>query len=305
MLSIITPAFNERENLRAVHERLAAAAAGVDWEWIIVDDHSRDDTFDVIRDIAAGDPRVRGIRLARNSGSHVAIACGLHHARGQAAAMLAADLQDPPELLTELLARWRGGAQVVWAVRRQQPGEGAHRGFAAVYYWIMRRLVGMTEMPATGADSFLIDRAVIDAFCQAREKNTSVFALITWLGFRQDRVEYLKQPRARGRSGWTMARKVTLVVDSVTGFSDFPIRWILHLGTLLMAIAAVAGVAGLVLLPAFGGALLLLVSVMCGLSAVHLWALGIVGQYVWRALDAARDRPLYVVESDTREITRA
>src|SRR5512138_1371888 len=139
MLSILTPAFNEQDNLDALHERLAKtmASLGVEWEWLIVDDHSRDDTFAVLQRIALANPRVRGIRLARNSGSHLAITCGLQHVRGDAAVMMASDLQDPPETLGAMLQKWRGGAQVVWATRRQRPGERAHAGFAAVYYWIM------------------------------------------------------------------------------------------------------------------------------------------------------------------------
>jgi len=299
MISILTPAFNESTNLRALYDRLAAAMAahGMDWEWVIVDDHSRDGTFAVIQQLAMADSRVRGLRLARNSGSHTAITCGLHHVSGDAAVLLAADLQDPPEFLATMIQRWRQGAQVVWAVRRRQPGDTSHRGFAAVYYWIMRRLVGMREMPATGADFFLIDRAVIDAFRQSHERNTSVFALITWLGFRQEQIEYDKQPRASGRSGWTLARKVTLVIDSVTSFSDFPLRWCLYGGLSLLAAGALVGVGGLALLPSLGAGLLLVVALVLALSGVHLCALAIVGQYVYRALDEARGRPRYVVEA--------
>ena len=150
MLSIITPAFNEAANLTQLYDRLVETMTrvGGDWEWVIVDDHSRDDTFTVIEALALRDPRVRGFRLSRNSGSHVAITCGLHQVEGDAAVMMAADLQDPPETLSAMIARWRDGAQVVWATRRAQPGERHHRGFAAIYYWMMRRVVGMTEMPA-------------------------------------------------------------------------------------------------------------------------------------------------------------
>jgi dolichol-phosphate mannosyltransferase len=170
MISIVTPAFNEGANLPALYERLVTAMrdVGGDWEWIVVDDHSRDETFSVIEALALRDARVRGFRLSRNSGSHVAIACGLHQVESDAAVMMAADLQDPPETLAAMVARWRQGAQVVWATRRVQPGESSHRGFAALYYWMMRRLVGMTEMPARGADFFLLDRVVVDAFRRFR-----------------------------------------------------------------------------------------------------------------------------------------
>jgi dolichol-phosphate mannosyltransferase len=303
MLSIITPAFNEAANLDAMRARLTAAlaAAAVDeWEWLVVDDHSADTTFDVVRTMAAADPRVRGIRLSRNSGSHTAIACGLHYVQGDAAVMLAGDLQDPPELLQSLLERWRAGAQVVWASRRVQPGEPVHAGFASLYYWIMRRVVGMTSMPARGADVFLLDYAVINAFRRFPERHGSVFALITWMGFRQEFVEYDKQPRASGRSGWTRRKKVQLVIDSVTGFTEAPIRACTYLGAALVALAVPLALWGLARWMRTGsGNLTLLVSAMSAFTGVQLVALGVVGEYVWRALEAARGRPSYLVEAAT------
>ncbi|MGH9202188.1 MAG: glycosyltransferase family 2 protein [Vicinamibacterales bacterium] len=298
MLSILTPAFNESANLEMLYERIVQtmSTVGGEWEWLIVDDHSRDDTFAVVKRMALGDSRVRGIRLARNSGSHVAITAGLHHVRGDAAVMMAADLQDPPETLGAMLERWRAGAQVVWATRRHRPGQRAHAGFAAFYYWIMRRVVGMTDMPARGADFFLVDRTVIDAFKKFNERNVSVLALITWLGFRQTYIEYDKQPRAGGRSGWTIARKITLVIDSITAFSDAPIRLVSYLGLGLLTFGALIAALLLLLRPGLGAMLLVAMVVLTGLQLV---ALGIVGEYVWRALDEARGRPPYLIEALT------
>jgi dolichol-phosphate mannosyltransferase len=299
MISIVTPAFNEAANLPALYERLVAAMreVGGDWEWIVVDDHSRDDTFAVIEALALRDARVRGFRLSRNSGSHVAITCGLHQVDADAAVMMAADLQDPPETLATMVARWRQGAQVVWATRRVQPGEASHRGFAALYYWTMRRLVGMTEMPARGADFFLLDRVVVDAFRRFSERNVSVLALITWLGFRQDFVEYDKQPRLSGQSGWTLARKIKLVVDSITSFSDFPIRLCTYAGLALLACSLVSLIFAAMLLPQLGGGVLLLLSLIVGLAGLQLVAVGVVGEYVWRALEESRRRPPYLIEA--------
>lgn len=181
MLSTVTPAFNEASNLEALHARLVRffERAGGDRARIVVDDHSRDDTFDVLERLSLVDSRFRGFRLARNSGSHVAITCGLHHAQGDAAVMMAADLQDPPETIDAMIAAWRAGAQIVWAARRNPPR-------------LCRRSItgscassSMTDMPAYGADFFLVDRVVLDAFRQFPERNVSVLALITWIGFRQ------------------------------------------------------------------------------------------------------------------------
>jgi polyisoprenyl-phosphate glycosyltransferase len=299
MISILTPAFNESTNLEALHARLTQTMAqvGVEWEWLIVDDHSRDDTFAVIQRLALLDAHVRGIRLSRNRGSHVAITCGLHHVRGDAAVMMASDLQDPPETLGALLQKWRDGAQVVWATRREQPGDHTHAGFAAIYYWIMRNVVGMKEIPARGADFFLVDRAVIDAFRRCDEQHVSVFALIAWLGFRQEYIEYDKQPRVAGRSGWTIARKIKLVIDSITAFSDAPITACWLVGAALMAIGLTAVIVGLVVFESLQAAVVVLLGAMTGLSGLLLCALAMVGEYVWRGLDQSRRRPIYVIEA--------
>jgi dolichol-phosphate mannosyltransferase len=298
-LSFLTPAFNEAANLPALYERIAAVmrGLGLEWDWLVVDDHSRDDTLAVVERLAARDPRVRGLRLARNGGSHAAIRCGLHHVRGDAVVVLAADLQDPPEVVSEMLDRWRRGAQVVWATRRARPGERSHAGFAAVYYWIMRRVVGLTGMPARGADCVLADRAVVDAFKRFPERNVSVLALLTWIGFRQEVVEYDKQPRAAGRSGWTLSRKLTLVADSITAFSDLPLRLLLYGGAAMAALGVLLAAASPWVPGGIARAVLVLTAVGVGLSGLHLAALGLVGQYVWRALDEARRRPPYVIEA--------
>jgi polyisoprenyl-phosphate glycosyltransferase len=299
LISIFTPAFNEAENLEALYRRVVDAMekTGERWEWLVVDDHSKDGTFEVVTRLAEVDARVRGLRLARNSGSHVAITCALQHVAGDAAVMIAADLQDPPETISRMLDAWREGAQVVWAVRRQRPGDARHASFASIYYWIMRHLVGMKEMPARGADFFLVDRAVIEAVRQSPERNTSILALITWLGFRQVHIEYDKQPRAAGRSGWTLARKIKLVIDSIAAFSEFPIRLCTYAGALLLLAGLVVGAGALFLLPSLLAGLLLLLAAIVGLAGLQLIALGVVGEYVWRALEEARRRPQYAIEA--------
>ena len=303
MISIITPAFNEAQTLPALYARIVQTmeSLSVPWEWIVVDDHSRDDTFAILQRLAATDSRVRGVRFARNSGSHVAIACGMHLAAGDAVVMIASDLQDPPETIGAMVERWSRGAQVVWAVRRARPGDRTHAGFAAIYYWIVRSIVGLREMPARGTDFFLADRRVVDAFRAFPERTTSLFNHLTWMGFRQEYVEYDKQPRAAGVSGWSLARKIQLVIDSVTAFSSAPLRWCAYVGAAMLVVALVLTVAGVWLLPELGGGLLIVLAVVFGLSGVQMLALAVVGEYVWSALAEARRRPQYVIEAATSD----
>src|SRR5262245_3195285 len=167
LLSVVTPAYNEQSNLPILYEGLSntLASIDIDWEWIVVDDHSSDMTFAAISGIAHRDRAVHAIRLAKNSGSHMAIICGLFHAKGHCAVTMAADLQDPPEVLPALLKKWFAGAQVVWAVRAHREGEKASTiSYSRLYHTLMRHVVGLKEIPPTGADFFLLDRRVLDAF---------------------------------------------------------------------------------------------------------------------------------------------
>ena len=304
MISIVTPAYNEAKNLPALYERLRAVLDGVgeDWEWVVIDDHSRDDTFAVVRALAARDSRVRGIRFARNFGAHTAVTCGLHQATGDCVVTIAADLQDPPEVVPQLLERWRAGAKVVWAARQRREGEAATTvGFSRVYYWLMRHVVGMREMPPTGADVFLADRAVVEAFSRFNESNVSIPALLTWMGFPQETITYDKEARLHGRSGWTLRKKLKLAVDSVTSFSYVPIRFMSYLGVAVgLAGFAYAGVVVLNFLtgrPVAGWSSLIVVVLLIG--GLQMIMMGVLGEYLWRALDESRRRPRYIVEAAT------
>lgn len=302
LLSVVTPAYNEAQNLPVLYERLCQVCntLQLDWEWIVVDDHSTDDTFAVLAELARQNPDVRAVRLARNSGAHTAILCGMQRASGDCAVIMAADLQDPPETLPALIAQWQAGDQVVWAVRARREGEKVSTlGFARLYYFLMRRVIGMKEMPATGADFFLIDRRVIDGLCQFNEGNVSLMALITWMGFRQGQITYDKQARLHGKSGWNLHKKLKLVVDSVTSFSYLPIRLMSYVGFVVAFFGFLY--AGLVIANAIGGqpaegwsSLMVVVLVVGGLQMLMM---GVLGEYLWRALDEARRRPRYVIEA--------
>lgn len=301
LLSVVTPAYNEAENLPLLYERLCQVLDGldIDWEWIVVDDHSPDSTFPVVADIARQDRRVRAIRFARNYGSHTGIVCGLDHAGGDCVVVLAADLQDPPEVIPELLEKWRDGAQVVWAVRARREGERATSvGFSRLYYFLMRRVFGIKDVPSTGADFFVLDRRVVHTLRQFNERHVSILLLITWLGFRQETIAYDKQPRMYGHSGWSIDKKLKLAVDSVTSFSYLPVRLMSYLGFVITILGFLYAL--VVLINALSGKppqgwMALMVAVLV-IGGVQMLMLGVLGEYLWRALDEARARPRYVIE---------
>lgn len=304
MLSIITPAFNEEKNLPEFYELLknAFAKLHLQWEWIIVDDGSSDNTFLTGRGIALDhssdssslNPSVRIIKLSRNFGSHLAITCGLSKAKGDAAVVLAADLQDPPEVILNMLNKWKEGTEIVWAVR-----ETHTTFFSRLYYWIIRHIVGLKELPSTGADFFLIDRKIIDIFLKFSERNNSIFALLSWMGFKQAQIKYVKSKRKAGKSGWTFAKKMKLAIDSVVSYSYAPIRIFSLLGLLTTSASIIYAIILFVIAltgnaPVQGWTTLMIV--MLVLSGIQMMMLGVLGEYLWRTLDQSRNRPPYLVE---------
>jgi len=307
-LSIVVAAYNEEVNLPILYERIKATCErmAIEWELVVVDDHSADRTWAILQDLAAGDSRVWAYRLARNSGSHQACLCGLEKATGDCAIYLAADLQDPPETIPALLEKWRQGARIVWAVRGQREGESAAtQGGARLYYWLMRRFVGISEMPATGADFFLLDRRVVDVLSVFKEANVSLNALLTWIGFKQDRIFYVKQARQHGQSGWSMEKKLKLAVDSVTAFTYKPIRFMSYVGFCVALLgflyALFVVITRLVLNTQVPGYPSLIVTMLV-IGGLQMIMMGVLGEYVWRALDEARNRPRFIIE-DTIGLT--
>jgi len=303
VISLVTPAFNEADNLAPLYDRLVGVmgSAGLAWEWIVVDDHSSDATFAVMSRLAASDPRAHGLRLARNSGSHAAILCGLAAARGEAAIVLAADGQDPPEEIPRLIAAWHDGAAVVWAEKARGYPALADRVASRAFHALLKRASGLETLSRAGSDFFLVSRPVIQVVNTLGERNTNVMALLAWIGFDQATIAYDKSARARGKSGWTAAKKLKLFVDSVIGFSVRPLQAISVLGfviaTLGFAYAAIV-IANAIFGKPIEGWSSLMVAVLI-LGGVQMVMLGILGEYLWRALDESRGRPRYVVERRT------
>jgi polyisoprenyl-phosphate glycosyltransferase len=301
-LSVVVAAFNEEGNLPILFDRLRALdwkALGLEPEFLFVDDHSRDRTPEILAAFAAGNPRVKVLRFSRNFGSHKAFTAGLEHCTGDGAVILAADLQDPPETIPQLVEKWRKGARVVWAERDEREGESfATKLLSRLYYGLMRRFAEV-QPPKKGADFLLMDRCVIEQLRVAPEKNTSLLSLIQWMGFDQDRITYAKAARHSGRSHWTLRKKFKLAIDSFVSFSYAPVRLASAFGLLFafsgFAYAAVIAVRVI----ARGNPVQGWASMMCVLlivSGVQLIMLGILGEYLWRTFDETRGRPRYIVE---------
>ncbi len=301
-LSLVIPVFNEEESLPALLARLGAllhALSPAEVEVIFVDDHSRDRSPELLRVACAEQRQFRYLRLSTNSGSHIAIFAGLEHARGSCAAFLAADLQDPPELLARMLELWRAGNHVVWAVREQREGiPASDRFFARLFYFLLNK-IARVQLPPQGSDFVLIDRAALDALRRSVVGKPFLMGEIAALGFRQTQVGYVKQVRRHGQTKWTLRRKLRLMADAFVNFSYVPLRVMSYFG-LLCSLLGFA-YAGLIILlrvavgtPIQGWSSLMVAVLLLG--GVQMVMLGVLGEYLWRTLEAAQRRPHYFLE---------
>ncbi len=302
-LSVCTPAYRESLNLPVFYEALKQVGEeqGWTWEWIIADDHSPDNTFEVIQELARKDPRVRGIRFSTNCGAHLAMLAALEHSSGQCIALLASDMQDHPNFIPTLVEEYKKGTAIVWAYRGKRYGEKlTNIIFSRVYYFFIRRFEGLTHMPPTGCDFLVLDRKVADALKRHSERNVSLYLTIMRLGFTQKFILYDKLARMYGETGWSFGKKVKIIADSFIPFSRFPahgMTWIgvftLAAGALLAFYCAAECVLGTCTNRPLIPAILLL------LGGAQMIMLGITASVVWRVLDEVLKRPRYVVEADT------
>jgi polyisoprenyl-phosphate glycosyltransferase len=302
-VSIVVPVYHSAKSLPELMERLAALAnrnAEYQFEFVFVDDGSSDDSFEVLKKLLSKDERVRIVKLSRNFGSNPAVIAGLTAASGDAVAAIAADLQDSPELIDDMLAHWRDGAKVVLAVREGRDDPGLVSLLSSVFYRLFRRFA-IASMPRGGFDFFLLDRQVCDLISRFGETNTYVMGLILWLGFKPVEIAYRRGPRlARyGRSMWSTSKKIKYFIDSFVAFSYFPIRIASVLGLVLSILGLIYALIVVLLRLVRGyqpdGWASLMVVVLV-VSGVQLFMMGILGEYLWRTLDVARHRPQFVVE---------
>jgi glycosyltransferase involved in cell wall biosynthesis len=305
-LSIIAPIFNEIENLPELHSRVAAVMKSlrVDWELLLVDDGSTDGSTETIRSLARSDPHVRPIIFARNFGHQIAVTAGLDYCRGQAAVVIDADLQDPPELIPELVAKWREGYEVVYAVRAEREGETWFKRItASAFYRIIYRITDV-KIPLDVGDFRLLDRQVIDTLKSMRERHRFLRGMAAWVGFRQTGVGYKRAARKAGVTKYPFRKMLRLAVNAVTGFSYFPLQLATYLGFISAGLSVLAIpvviVTRLIGHQAFFGQASTLIAVLF-LGGVQLISLGILGEYIGRLYDEAKGRPLYVARETPPE----
>lgn len=305
-ISIVIPVYYNEKNLEPLYEDIKKKVIDVidyEYEIVMVNDGSKDESWNVMKKLAAYDSNIRIISLSRNFGSHAAILCGISHCTGDCAIVKAADLQEPTELVLEMVESWKKGNNVVLAVREGREESKSQTFFANFYYDLVRK-TALPNMPKGGFDVYLIDRKVITVLENLDEKNSALTGQLLWSGFKTDIVYYTRLAREIGESKWTLKKKIRLVMDTLFSFSSLPITAVLAVGVGSMVIAIIWAI--VVLISKLSGAIT--VSGWTSLFIFNLFSfgvtmmtLGILGEYLWRTFDACRNRPPYIIEEDNIE----
>lgn len=303
IVSIVVPVFHNSTSLPDLlvqFQSLTARNPDEDFEFIFVDDGSRDSSYEVLCELARHERRMRVIKLSRNFGSNAALVAGLRHAKGDAVACIAADLQDPPELIDEMLVAWRHGAKVVLAARNGRDDSMVTRMLANTFYALFRRFAIKT-MPKQGFDFFLLDTQAVGLINSIQESNVYLMGLILWIGFEPEVVYYRRRTREvrYGTSMWTLFKKIKYFIDGFVAFSYTPVRACSLLGILvslfglLYAIAIILGRMFLEIRVEGWSSLMVVILIVSG---VQMMMIGVLGEYLWRNLEETRSRPRYIVE---------
>ncbi len=307
-ISMVIPVYYNEDNLIPLYNDIKQKFIDkIDYEYeiVFVNDGSKDNSLKRIKELYANDKNVKYISLSRNFGSHSAILCGLANCTGDCAVVKAADLQEPTELIFDLIEKWQNGAGVVLAVREERDEAATQKMFANLYYWLIRK-VALPSMPKGGFDVYLLDKKAINNLVNMNETNSALTGQILWSGFKTDTVYYKRLAREIGKSRWTLKKKIRLVKDTLFSFSVLPIALVNTIGVISFAIAVIWGV--IVLVNKIIGKIV--VTGWTSLFIFNLFAfgivmvtLGILGEYLWRTFDASRGRPPYIIEESSFERT--
>ncbi|NQU31154.1 MAG: glycosyltransferase family 2 protein [Anaerolineae bacterium] len=304
--SVVAPIYNEIEIVGQFCKRITDVmdSTGEEWELVLVDDGSSDGSTERIRELASVNKNIRPVIFARNFGHQIAVTAGLDYARGEAVTIIDADLQDPPEVILDLIEKWRQGYQVVFAVRAEREGESWFKKFtASLFYRIIFRITDV-KIPLDTGDFRLLDRKVVDVMNSMRERHRFLRGMSAWIGFKQVGVEYKRAARFAGETKYPFNKMLKLALNAVTGFSYFPLQVASYFGfaSAGLAIIAIPVVAILRMTGTqfFGGQATTLIAVLF-LGGVQLISLGILGEYIGRLYDEAKGRPLYIVSEAPKD----
>ncbi len=307
--SIIAPVYNEVESLPVLHKRMMETMekTGESWELVLIDDGSRDGSTDIIRELARQDARIRPVIFARNFGHQIAVTAGLDYSRGDAIVIIDADLQDPPEVILEMIEKWKEGFEVVYAIRVEREGETwFKKTTASLFYRLIYRITDV-KIPLDTGDFRLMDRKVVNVMNNMRERHRFLRGMSSWIGFKQVGLPYRRAARFAGVTKYPFSKMLKLALNAVTSFSYFPLQLATYIGFLSAGISILAipivVIGRLTGTEAFLGQATTLIAVLF-LGGVQLISLGILGEYIGRIYDEVKGRPLYIVREDPKDFEK-
>ena len=301
VLSVIAPIYNEEDCLHELHKRMTEVMKtfGESWELVLINDGSKDRSNEIIHSLALQDPEhVRPVIFARNFGHQLAVTAGMDYSRGDAVVIIDADLQDPPELILDMVKKWREGFDVVYAVRSEREGESWFKlATAKLFYRIVYKITDV-DIPLDTGDYRLLDRKVVDAMNSMRERHRFLRGMSSWVGFKQTGVEYKRAARFAGETKYPLKKMLKFAVDAITSFSYFPLQVATYLGFILAILSFIAIIVVIILRLSESQALLgqaTTLTAVLFLGSIQLITIGILGEYIGRLYDQVKGRPLYVV----------
>ena len=300
-LSIVAPVYNEEAILHELYKRVSETMEALDgtWELVLINDGSWDRSYDIMLELHEQDPRVHIVNFSRNFGHQIAITAGMDYAQGQAVVIIDADLQDPPSVILDMVAKWQEGYEVVYAVRAQRKGETKFKLWTAkLFYRLINKITGV-NIPLDTGDFRLLDRKAVDALRRIREHHRFMRGLSVWIGFRQTGVEYIREERFAGETKYPLSKMLRFAMDGITSFSYLPLQFATYIGFIIAGLS-VLGILLTIILRlsgshAFEGQATTLVMVLF-LGGIQLISLGIIGEYLGRIYDEVKSRPLYIVD---------
>lgn len=299
-LTIVVPIYKNQDNIVPFYEDFKANIKPYidEYEIIMVHDASPDNSWEIMLDIASRDNNIKLIKLSRNFGAIAASFTGIQYSTGDCVTVKACDLQEPPDLLLEMYNKWKDGSRSVIAVREARNDSRITNLCSGIYYWLVKKIV-IPDMPRGGFDTYLLDRKVADRILSINDKNSPITLQILWMGFGPDKVFYERRKREIGKSSWTFSKKLKLFIDSFIGFSYIPIRIMTVIGLVFFLMSVLWAVRLIVVrllgqIPVQGYTTTLVLILFS--SGLIMFTLGLLGEYVWRILDAARGRPISIID---------
>jgi len=301
--TIIAPIYNEIDNIPLLYSRISEVMSqtGEPWEFVMVDDGSSDGSTEAILELKAQDEKIKPVIFARNFGHQIAVTAGLDYSKGEAVIIIDADLQDPPEVILDLIQKWKEGFEVVYAVRSKRVGETWFKLFtASAFYRLIQRITDV-NIPMDTGDFRLLDRKVVQVLNGMREKHRFLRGMSVWVGFKQTGVEYERAERFAGETKYPLKKMIRFASDAITGFSYFPLQLAMYLGFITTGISIISILVVIVLRlagsQAFFGQATTLIAVLF-LGGVQLISIGLLGEYIGRLYDEAKGRPLYITREN-------